>query len=87
MLNPLLADPVARVTRDPVRKLGWEDRLIGAIRYSTEGRCGTGCAPRSCKACPEKACRENHWMIPLGLCKRFGGCALLEQKKLCDLLL
>jgi mannitol-1-phosphate/altronate dehydrogenase len=32
MVNPFLRDGVARVTRDPARKLGWSDRLIGAMR-------------------------------------------------------
>ena len=32
MVNPFLNDPIERVTRDPIRKLGWEDRLIGAMR-------------------------------------------------------
>lgn len=32
MMNPHLRDSVARVTRDPLRKLGWHDRLIGALR-------------------------------------------------------
>lgn len=32
MLNPWLEDAVPRVTRDPLRKLGWDDRLIGAMR-------------------------------------------------------
>ena len=36
MVNPFLNDPIERVTRDPVRKLGWEDRLIGAMRLSIE---------------------------------------------------
>ncbi|MFT5126432.1 MAG: mannitol-1-phosphate 5-dehydrogenase [Rhodothermales bacterium] len=34
MLNPYLRDPVARVIRDPRRKLGWDDRLIGAMRLA-----------------------------------------------------
>jgi mannitol-1-phosphate 5-dehydrogenase len=34
MVNPHLLDTVARVGRDPRRKLGWEDRLIGAIRLA-----------------------------------------------------
>ena len=34
MLNPYLRDPVARVIRDPRRKLGWNDRLIGAMRLA-----------------------------------------------------
>jgi len=42
MLNPFLRDTVERVGRDPARKLGWEDRLIGTIRVAlSEGvRCG-----------------------------------------------
>ena len=36
MLNPYLQDPVERVVRDPLRKLGWNDRLIGAIRLAVD---------------------------------------------------
>lgn len=32
MVNPYLNDPVERIIRDPLRKLAWNDRLIGAIR-------------------------------------------------------
>lgn len=32
MLNPWLADSVARATRDPIRKLGYNDRIFGTIR-------------------------------------------------------
>ncbi len=32
MVNPHLADTVERAARDPRRKLGWEDRLVGLIR-------------------------------------------------------
>lgn len=32
MLNPWLRDQVERVIRDPRRKLGWNDRLIGTMR-------------------------------------------------------
>lgn len=41
MLNPHLRDTVARVTRDPRRKLAWKDRLVGAIRLAM----GYGIAP------------------------------------------
>lgn len=34
MGNPHLTDAVDRVIRDPERKLGWNDRLIGAIRLA-----------------------------------------------------
>jgi mannitol-1-phosphate/altronate dehydrogenase len=32
MVNPYLNDLVARICRDPVRKLGYSDRLFGAMR-------------------------------------------------------
>ena len=32
MISPLLSDAIARVARDLTRKLGWEDRIIGAAR-------------------------------------------------------
>ncbi|MBN1877080.1 MAG: hypothetical protein JXA33_22850, partial [Anaerolineae bacterium] len=32
MVNPYLLDTVERVGRDPRRKLGWHDRLVGTIR-------------------------------------------------------
>jgi len=32
MTNPYLHDRVDRLIRDPVRKLGWDDRLIGTMR-------------------------------------------------------
>ena len=34
MLNPYLRDQVARIIRDPRRKLGWNDRLIGTMRLA-----------------------------------------------------
>ena len=32
MVNPFLLDTVHRVGRDPMRKLGWDDRLVGSMR-------------------------------------------------------
>ena len=32
--NPYLRDPIDRVTRDPIRKLGWDDRVVGSIRFA-----------------------------------------------------
>lgn len=37
MVNPWLRDSVERVTRDPRRKLGWEDRLVGTMRLALAG--------------------------------------------------
>ena len=32
MVNPYLADTIERAGRDPRRKLGWDDRLVGLVR-------------------------------------------------------
>lgn len=37
MTNPHLRDTAARVGRDPQRKLGWSDRLVGAMRLARAG--------------------------------------------------
>jgi len=42
MANPHLRDAVDRIIRDPRRKLGWQDRLVGAMRLAR----GQGIAPR-----------------------------------------
>jgi mannitol-1-phosphate 5-dehydrogenase len=34
MMNPHLRDTVERITRDPRRKVGWEDRLVGTMRLA-----------------------------------------------------
>jgi mannitol-1-phosphate 5-dehydrogenase len=34
MTNPYLGDTVERVGRDPERKLGWDDRLVGTMRVA-----------------------------------------------------
>jgi mannitol-1-phosphate 5-dehydrogenase len=46
MVNPHLDDRVARVVRDPVRKLGWDDRIYGTMRLAVE----YGISPRSLAA-------------------------------------
>lgn len=38
MTNPYLRDTVERVGRDPRRKLGWDDRLIGTMRLALRRR-------------------------------------------------
>lgn len=42
MTNPYLLDTVERVGRDPARKLGWDDRLVGTMRVAL----GQGVRPR-----------------------------------------
>jgi len=36
MMNPYLLDRIKRVIRDPARKLGWNDRLIGTMRLALD---------------------------------------------------
>jgi mannitol-1-phosphate 5-dehydrogenase len=36
MANPYLEDRVERIIRDPKRKLGWDDRLIGTMRLALQ---------------------------------------------------
>jgi mannitol-1-phosphate 5-dehydrogenase len=36
MTNPYLGDTVERVARDPQRKLGWDDRLLGTMRLALQ---------------------------------------------------
>jgi mannitol-1-phosphate/altronate dehydrogenase len=42
MTNPHLRDRIERVIRDPLRKLGWDDRLIGTMRLALDA----GITPR-----------------------------------------
>lgn len=37
MVNPFLHDAIERVARDPARKLGWNDRLVGTMRVALAG--------------------------------------------------
>ena len=58
MLNPFLGDLVERIARDPERKLGWNDRLIGVMRLAlTHGlspdRFALGAASALYALCPE----------------------------------
>lgn len=38
MTNPYLQDRVDRIIRDPRRKLGWDDRLVGAMRLAIDNK-------------------------------------------------
>jgi mannitol-1-phosphate 5-dehydrogenase len=61
MVNPFLRDPVERVTRDPARKLGWEDRLLGAMKLARRA----GVEPRGlaegARVALSFACKEKGW--------------------------
>jgi mannitol-1-phosphate 5-dehydrogenase len=56
--NPLLKDPLTRVAKDPIRKLGRDDRIIGAAELClsqgiTADYIATVCAAALCYNCPE----------------------------------
>jgi mannitol-1-phosphate 5-dehydrogenase len=61
MVNPFLRDPVARVTRDPVRKLGWDDRLLGAMRLALDAGVQPAILARGAALALKFACEENNW--------------------------
>lgn len=50
MLNPWLRDQVERVIRDPQRKLGWNDRLIGTLRLCLSQNVQPTCFASGAKA-------------------------------------
>lgn len=56
--NPLLKDAITRVARDPIRKLGRDDRIIGAAELCrSQGvapdHIATICAAALCYECPD----------------------------------
>ncbi len=70
MMNPWLRDQVERVIRDPERKLGWNDRLIGTMRlvlsqglrpdhFAAGARAAIACLSAQQGASPMQALVEN----------------------------
>ena len=56
--NPLLRDGITRVARDPIRKLGHDDRIVGAAELCqsqgvTPSHIATICAAALCYDCPD----------------------------------
>ena len=88
MVNPFLRDPVDRVTRDPVRKLGWEDRLIGSMKLA----CRAGVEPKilakGAALALQCACVENKWDSPeIGLDEIWRDISETEQNDIRGLIL
>ncbi len=59
--NPLLKDPITRVAKDPIRKLGRDDRILGAAelclsRGITPDYIAIACAAALCYDLPEDPC-------------------------------
>jgi mannitol-1-phosphate 5-dehydrogenase len=62
MVNPYLRDDVARVTRDPRRKLAWGDRLLGTMQLALpreRGRRWNWWKTRSRTRAPSVSCRRS----------------------------
>ena len=64
MLNPYLSDPVERVTRDPVRKLGWDDRIVGAMRLAVKAGVVPVQLATAARLALQRACQQNKWTNP-----------------------
>ena len=60
-MNPFLRDSVARVTRDPVRKLGWDDRLLGSMRLALQAGVQPRILAQAAAIALRIACEENNW--------------------------
>ena len=60
MVNPFLRDPVERVTRDPARKLGWEDRLVGSMLAAVEAGLSPRRLARGVSIALDCLCRESN---------------------------
>ena len=60
MINPFLNDPIDRVTRDPVRKLGWDDRLLGAMRLAREAGVEPNLLAQGARLALDRAVKETH---------------------------
>ena len=59
MINPFLRDPVSRIIRDPARKLGWNDRIIGAMRMSQKADKRPLLLARGAHLALQKECTEK----------------------------
>ena len=61
MVNPFLRDPVDRVTRDPARKLGWEDRLLGSMKLARKAGGDPKGLAEAGRVALGLACEEKGW--------------------------
>ncbi len=73
MVNPFLKDAIDRIIRDPERKLGWDDRVIGTMRLAlSQGVTpvtfaeGARIAARSFAGADAKAKLAELWPSPWG---------------------
>jgi mannitol-1-phosphate 5-dehydrogenase len=88
MVNPYLRDPVDRVTRDPVRKLGWEDRLIGSMKLARRAGVEPKILAKGAALALQCACVENSWGSPkIGLDEIWRDISETEQNDIRGLIL
>ena len=88
MTNPFLRDPVERVTRDPVRKLGWNDRLIGAMKLSLKAGVCPEILAQGAAIALHFACEEKGWSSPeFGLDQIWGNEHPLDSREITRLIL
>ena len=88
MINPFLRDPIARVTRDPVRKLGWEDRLIGSMKLAIAAGVEPRILARGVAIAFEFACKENSWpTLEFAMDEIWSSVPVDEQTELRELIL
>ena len=64
MINPFLRDPVARITRDPMRKLGWNDRMLGAMRLAGMANKKPLLLAKGAHLALKMACAEKNYRCP-----------------------
>ena len=87
MVNPFLRDPVDRVTRDPARKLGWEDRLLGSMKLARAAGVTPEGLAEGARLALLLACEEMEWSSPgQALDELWKGVPLEEQAVFRELL-
>ena len=81
MVNPFLRDPVERVTRDPARKLGWEDRLVGSMLLAAEAGVTPSRLARAVAIALDCLCRESGRDNPAALLDELWQDAPADRKR------
>ncbi len=88
MVNPFLRDPVDRVTRDPIRKLGWDDRLLGSMKLAIKAGVEPRLLAKGASIALKYATMENEWASPkFGLDQIWKDVPLDEKSELQSLIL
>jgi mannitol-1-phosphate 5-dehydrogenase len=81
MVNPFLRDPVDRVTRDPARKLGWEDRLVGSMLAAAAAGVSPRKLARGVSIALDYLCKESNRNDPVALLDELWQDAPTDRKR------